>query len=164
MLHMERDPARAQAPHPGAQQWRRLQVTRKDAAGATDKRFDAQCVRPVANRGGIELGKPARDFAATRAVASGKCVDTFTVREIEAAFSRDQELASDRTEALIDMHIGSACTRGLGCHQAGWATADDGDACRPAGFGAGPVIYRCRSRLHAVRTSRRLNMRAGASI
>ena len=127
MPHVKAHAARAQASQPGAQQRRGLQVERKYAAGRADEGFDAEPARPCAQRVRVELREPARDFGATRAVARDECVERFGMREIEPALAGDQELAADRTEAIVDIDFGAGRARDFGRHQAGRAAADDRD-------------------------------------
>ena len=70
MPHVEAHAARAKPAQPRAQQRRGLEIERKHAARRADERLDAELARPCAQRVGVERVEPARDFGATRTVAS----------------------------------------------------------------------------------------------
>ena len=61
--------------------------------------------------------------ACARAVARDEAVEGFGMRQVQPALAGEQELATHRAHAVVQMHLGAACGQHLGRHQAGRAAA-----------------------------------------
>jgi hypothetical protein len=127
MPHVEAHALPAQPVQPAAQQRSGFHVARKDPAGAADKGLDAQRARPAPHRLGIEGLQQRAECRMARAVACGKGLERFAVRQVQPADAGQQELPAGRRHRVEDIGRDARCGKHLGRHQARRARTDDDD-------------------------------------
>ena len=137
MLDVESHTAFAQATHPAAQQGGGLEISGKHAAGTADNRFHALTASPGTQCIGIEGRKPASDLLLLGSVAGNKGRKRLRVSQIEPPFSGNQEFATNRALAFVDIHGDAGGDGDFGRHQAGRATTDNGQVL------AGSISHPC---------------------
>ena len=117
----------AQALEPGTQQRRSFHVGRKYSAGGADKGLDAQAVNPFAQCLGAKPTQQGRHLRCAFGITGQERRVGFGVGDVHATHARQQELASHRGHAVVEVHPCARQAQDFGGHQPGGATADDGD-------------------------------------
>ncbi len=129
MPHRKLDAGTAQALQPGAQQRRGLHVPGKHPARAADKSLHAQRQCPGTQLGRPESGQQRLQLRTAITVAAEERPGGFGMGQVQPALAGQQKLAARRGHGVknLDRQVCPRAGQHLGRHQAGRATADDGD-------------------------------------
>ena len=125
MTRCDRHALGGEAAQPGAEQRRRLERVREDAAGAADDGGLAEVGAPGAQGVGVEARQRGGEPGRCGAVAGDEAVERFGMGDVEAAAPGEQELAADRGHAVEHRHRPPRRRESLGRHQPGRAAAND---------------------------------------
>ncbi len=128
LVHVEIHAARAQPPHPAAQQRRGFEIAREHAAGRSDERLHTESARPFTQGVGVEFAQPRAHLVLALVIMRHETLEGIGMRKIEAAFSGDQKFAPDRAHAFVHVHRHARGACRLRGHQPRRAAADDEDA------------------------------------
>ena len=130
MPHGELNARRPQTMQPAAQQRRGFHVFGKDPARTADKGVYAQAFSPLAHLSSAEVGQQGLQRGGAVAVARVEGDRWLGMREVQAAFARQQKLATDRWHGVKHLHRQrrASARQNFSGHQARRAATDDSHA------------------------------------